>query len=418
MQKAGRPQSYLKQRHHPPYQRIVVKLGTNLLYKKTKQVGLSSSADLAALGVRSTLPAPKAQDDLCLNTEFIEGLCKQISYLRSKGRQILLVSSGAVQTGKSMLHAHGSSMPLQKAKGSIIAKQALSAIGQAPLIGEYQRAMAQHGITVAQILLTAKDLRDRQSYLNISHSLAQLEKWKVLPIINENDSITTDELQYGENDVLSAACAALFQADCLCILTSVEGFFYKGRRESIIPKVLAEHFTATNTAHGRTSELPQTLGSGGMSSKLRAAELCTRSGIDCCILPGYQAKVLCDFLEDSKDIGTLFYGRQQAHSHPSLTARKKWLLFSITKASVRIDEGARKAIEEHGASLLGVGVHSIEGYFHIGEIVEIRRLTGESMGRGIVRYGSATLRDMISLSKKKAGKANMELIHRDDLVLE
>ena len=364
------------------YQRVVIKVGTSLLCDASSKDGI--------------------------NYTMLESLRDEILFLRGEGKQVMLVSSGAVYVGSRVLHTYGIE---NKMNTSISQRQALSALGQNTLMTAYQKTMAVSGIPVAQLLLTALDFQNRRSYLNIQHTIRELLGLGVLGIVNENDTVATDELQFGENDLLSAACAALFYGELLVILTSVDGFFTKnGKRISYIDRLLPEHWQA---AQG-----PEGPGRGGMRTKLRAAQLCNMSGIHCAILPGRAYQPIRSFFA-GQDLGSLFAVRQSY----KLSARKKWILFAGARGVIIVDAGARKALEDGGSSLLPMGVRELHGQFLPNEVVKIKDENGLLIGRGLINYSYREVLPMLGLSLQEMKKRNLlwrtkELVHRNNFVLE
>ena len=359
--------------------RVVIKVGTRLL---------SDS---------------KAKDGI--NFAMIEKLAEEVSFLRKEGIEVMLVSSGAVYVGARSLAHH---KLLEKGKIALRERQALSAIGQNLLMSAYQKTMAKVNIPVAQLLLSARDFQNRQSYLNMRHTIAELLRLRALPIINENDTVATEELQFGENDMLSAASAAAFHADYLLILSSVEGFLMKGKRLDYIEKIQSKHWEA---AQG-----PEDFGQGGMRSKLRAAHLSTLSGIVCAMLPGTLPHPVRSFFQ-GEDIGSFFAAKKGR----KLKARKRWLLLSPVRGAVVINKGAREALEKQGSSLLAVGLCNTRGYFLDHEVVEIEDEEGRALGRGLINYSHKEILEILAAGVKKEQKNNggpNEIIHRDNLVLE
>lgn len=360
------------------------------------------------LKIGSSLLADSNADD-GLNQTTLNMLRKEIVRLRKAGIEVLLISSGAVNTGRHWIARRYDIKPQHNP--DLARRQALSAIGQTPLLAKYTQIFSEHKIPVAQILITARDFRERRSYLNIGHTIQELMKLGALPVINENDTVATDELQFGENDLLSAACAALFEADLLIILTSVEGFLIKGKRLGQIKAIQAEHRMAAGGPLGP--------GSGGMQTKLRAGELCQLSGQALAILPGYHASPISALLEGA-DIGTLI------HLHGGtrkIGARKRWLLFASTKGGVVIDAGARQALAERGSSLLPAGILEIKGDFYAGEAIEIMDADGILIGRGLSSYSSREVQPMLGLNRSQLGQRGLTthgdaIIHRNDMILE
>lgn len=361
--------------------RIVIKIGSSMLSDSTSRDGL--------------------------NFKTLKMLSTQIKSLVDQNKKVLLVSSGAVNTGKNIL-ATRFDREIQT-RPAISRKQALSAIGQIPLMACYAELFASHQIPVAQVLITAQDFLSRRSYLNIGHTLDELLNMGVLPIINENDTVVTDELQFGENDLLSAAIAALFKADLLIILTSVEGFLLDGKRISQITNITSQYKQAAGGPAGP--------GSGGMITKLRAGALSQRCGIPLAILPGFHENPVGDlFLQ--KDIGTFIYKDQDLSK---IRARKKWLLFAQTQGAVYLDPGAVDALLNKGSSLLLAGVKSLSGKFYSNEVVDIFSASNEMIGRGVCNYSSRQMKQFLKLRQKENQNHTEHgklIIHRDNLVME
>ena len=362
--------------------RVVIKVGTSLL---------SDPSD--ASGIKK---------------EMILRLRDEIIFLRSEKIEVVLVTSGAQGMGRHVLKTASKSTLLKDT--SISRKQALAAIGQGRLMSVYSDAFGQAEIFVAQVLITARDFRDRRTYLNIGHTMEEILAMGGLPIVNENDTVSTDELQFGDNDVLSAACSSLMHADALFILTSVDGFLKDGERISFLPGVGSEEMR-----HAGGSSGP---GTGGMITKLRAARLCSLSGGICAILPGaHEAPISAIF--KGEDVGTVICSRPDG----KMTARKRWLLYSINRGSVIVDQGARIALVDRGSSLLPAGIIQTEGEFFPGDVIEIKEASGISLGRGIVNYSNKELEGMLGmkvedLRSKGRTMHTDEVIHRNDLILE
>ena len=246
--------------------RVVIKVGTNFICNNQNAV-LSS----------------KKENIKSINEINLKKLCSEIISLREKNIQVMLVTSGAVFTGKFELKNKGINLD-----NTLEHRQAYSAIGQSILMSYYQEEFQKYNIPLAQLLLTANDFIQRRSYLNIAQTINALLELETLAIVNENDTVATEELQFGENDLLSAACASIFKADYLCILTTIEGFIYENKRLDFIEKIEEKHL---EQAKG-----PDTAGRGGMQTKLKAANLCALSGIHCAILPGFHDRPISSFL--------------------------------------------------------------------------------------------------------------------------
>lgn len=360
--------------------RIVLKVGSNLLGDANSEEGI----DLGMVRV----------------------LREEILALRERGVDVVLVSSGAVAMGREIMR--GMNRPHDT--DSLVRKQALSSIGQSRLMAVYAREFAAVDLPVAQLLLTARDFRHRRAYLNIGHTLEELRKLKVLPIVNENDAVSTQELRFGENDLLSAAVATLYRAELLAILTSVDGFYMRERRVPFLERISADELAE---ARG-----PQGAGTGGMQAKMRAAQLCLQSGEAMAILPGRHPGPVSALLE-GRDIGTLICGQ----TPDRLSARKRWILYAITEGALVVDAGARAALVERGSSLLPAGIPRAAGNFLAGDVVEIKDEAGRVIGRGIVEYSFRELEPMLGknsaeLKEKGLNPRGEVIVHRNNLILE
>lgn len=364
--------------------RIVIKVGTSLLTDSTDSEGV--------------------------NRDMIAKLREEILFLRGKGVQVILVSSGAVGLGRTTVKRFpGQNGTRDEEK--LARRQALSALGQGRLIATYAKTFEPDGIPVAQLLLTARDFGDRRAYLNIGHTLHELLALGALPVVNENDTVSTEELRFGDNDLLSAACASLFGADLLVILTSVEGFIVNGARVSYLPRV-----SESEMKHALGPSGP---GSGGMETKMRAGQLCLLGGEALAILPGNTPSPV-QALFRGDDIGTLIAGPIPVRP---LSARQRWLLYARTEGSLVIDQGARAALVERGSSLLPVGVREARGRFLAGDLVELLDESGRILGRGVVNYSAREVTAGIGRSAKEIAEQRLfhratELIHRNNLILE
>ena len=325
----------------------------------------------------------------------LEQIVAQVAALRKAGKEVVVVTSGAVGAGMGALGYK--TRPTDLAE-----KQACAAVGQTRLMAVYEKLFAAHGLVVAQVLLTHEDLEHHERHLNARNTLVTLLGRGVVPIINENDAVSFTEIKFGDNDKLSALVASLLPADLLVILTTVDGvienFGKKNARTlSVIEKIDA---TIQDMAGGTTSETAV----GGMKSKIDAAKIAVRSGIPLVIASGRDKKILGKILSGA-DEGTLFIAKPN-----KLQGRKRWIaFFHHPKGTLFVDEGAKKALREAGKSLLPPGVARCEGDFASGDVVRICDLNGTEFARGIARFGAEEIR-----AKKLA---RVELVHRDDLVI-
>ena len=347
--------------------RLVVKLGTGVLTDSRKQ------------------PDP-AQ---------LEQIVAQLAALRKSGREVVLVTSGAVGAGMGALG-------LEKRPTELAELQACAAVGQSRLMATYADLFARHGLLVAQVLLTHDDLEHHERHLNARNTLVTLLGRGVVPIINENDAVSFTEIKFGDNDTLSALVASLLPADLLVILTTVDGVIENfGRANpktiSVIGKIDA---ALEKIARGTDSDTAV----GGMKSKIEAAKIAVRSGIPLVIASGKKKNVLAKIL-GGEDEGTLFVAEPK-----KLQGRKRWIaFFHHPQGALFVDDGAKNALREKGKSLLPPGVARCEGEFAAGDVVRICDLNGTEFARGIARFDSAAVR------ARKLPKE--ELVHRDDLVI-
>ena len=348
-------------------------------------------------------------DGAGLSGEFIATLAQQMAELKAGGRELLLVTSGAIAAGMQRLgwaiRPH-----------SIHNLQAAAAVGQMGLATAYESAFAAHGVNTAQILLTHDDLADRTRYLNARSTLSALINLNVVPIINENDTVVTDEIKFGDNDTLGALVANLIEADALIILTDQQGLYSADPRSdpdaTLISEGRADDRQYETMAGGAGSGISR----GGMITKIYAAQRAARSGAHTVIASGRSENILPRLLAGEK-IGTLLF----ASSTP-LAARKQWLADHLQlTGSLQLDDGAVKALQSN-RSLLPVGVRQVSGEFERGAVVACRNAEGREIARGLVNYSAAE-------AKKIAGRASQEieailgyvdedvLIHKDNLVL-
>lgn len=361
---------------------------------------LSSKRVVIKVGSNLVAPASENGEPSGIDRAMIEKLCQEILFLKRKGIEVILVSSGAVSMGRAVLSK--TKLDYQPiTKPGLSRKQALAAIGQARLISFYGEIFNTSNLAVSQVLLTARDFRDRSAYLNIGHTIEELLRMGVVPIINENDTVSTEELRFGDNDLLSAACAGLLRSDLLILLTSVDGFLIDNRRISALTVIDRNTMSKAGGPSGG--------GSGGMRTKLRAGQLGLRTGFRVAILPGRHIAPV-ESLFAGEDIGTLIGSNQTT----SLNARKQWLLFVRSKGSLVIDDGAVDALLHNHSSLLWAGVRKVNGVFSQSEVVEILNSNHQSIGRGIVRAGSKEIEHSI----KESSPLTFEIIHRNDLITE
>jgi len=351
-----------------------------------------------------------SQGAFALETRTIGALAAQIHACRQAGRQVALVSSGAIVAGVGRLGLTGRprSIPL---------KQAAAAIGQGALIRTYEEAFAAHGVKVAQVLLTGEDLRDRTRYLNARNTLFTLLDLGVLPIINENDTVAVDEIKFGDNDRLSALVAALMDADLLVILTDTDGLFTADPRRSpkarLVPVVTGDEAKEAYWAGAPASAT----GVGGMASKVEAARLAAASGIPTLVANGMLPDTLTRLLA-GEPLGTLFLPDAEG-----LQGRKRWLaLASRPKGAILVDEGAKRALVERGKSLLPSGVKGTLKPFGVGDVVSLVGPDKAEFARGLTNYTAEEVERIKGIKTGEIERAlgyrhSDEVIHRDNLVV-
>ncbi|MGZ8521411.1 MAG: glutamate 5-kinase [Candidatus Binatia bacterium] len=340
----------------------------------------------------------------------LRGLVRQLAELQSGKRQVVVVSSGAVAAGMTQLG-------WKERPKTIPEKQALAAVGQIKLMALYERTFARFDKSVAQVLLTADDLANRQRYINAKHTFQMLLGSSIIPIVNENDTVAVEEMKFGDNDHLSALVATLLEADLLVILSDVEGVYDKDPRvfddAQLIP--LIGEARGLRQAIGGASV--SAVGTGGIASKLAAAEEAAAAGIPTIIASGMLNGVLEKVFDAKQQIGTLILPDEK-----HLRRKKHWIGFNLKPAgTIVINEGAYQAVAGKGKSLLPAGVERVEGSFGVGDCVRID-FQGKEFARGLVNYGESELNRIKGLHTSKIEnvlgyKAQDEVIHRDDLVI-
>lgn len=347
--------------------RLVVKLGTGVLTDSRKQPDLVQ----------------------------MEQLVGQVVEQRRAGKEVVLVSSGAVGAGMGVLG-------YKKRPGELAELQACAAVGQSRLMAIYEKLFGAHGLSVAQILLTHDDLEHHERHLNARNTLVTLLRHGVVPIINENDVVSFTELKFGDNDKLSALVASLLPADLLLVLTTVDGVLDNfGKANSKTIATIEQIDEAVEKLAGGTDSDTAV---GGMASKIQAAKIAVRSGIPLVIASGRKKHAIARVVSGEEE-GTLFVPQPTR-----LKGRKRWIaFFHHPKGALFVDAGARKALRESGKSLLPPGVARCDGEFEPGEVVRICDLDGTEFARGIAGYASGEI--------KGRKLQRVEVVHRDNLVI-
>ena len=366
-----------------PTNRWVIKLGTSVLTAGTAQISPRRLLEIV----------------------------RQVAHLHEQSMEIVLVTSGAMAAGREQLDNPdlGRNIP---------AKQMLSAVGQPRLMHLYADLFALFGIDVAQILLTRSDFSHRLSYLNARDSLNALLAHHVIPIVNENDAIATEEIKLGDNDNLSALVANLVDADRLILLTDQPGLFTTDPRSDPDAQLISTVDEINDDLFNIAGGAGTSLGTGGMTTKLQAAQLATRSGTTVVIAQGARPDVLLELAgPDARSLGTWF---QPSSSH--VESRKRWILSERTPGSLTVDEGAARILRGGGASLLPVGVTAIAGAFERGVVVRVLDPAGQEIARGLSNYSARSLERILGCQSDEI-EARLgytygdEVIHRDHLVL-
>ncbi|CAN6132979.1 ProB Glutamate 5-kinase [Methylophilaceae bacterium] len=334
----------------------------------------------------------------------------QIANLVAQGKQVILVSSGAVAEGMQRLG-------WKKRPTAVNELQAAAAVGQMGLVQMYEFCFSQHQLHTAQLLLTHDDLADRKRYLNARSTLRTLLDLKVIPIINENDTVVTDEIRFGDNDTLASLVANLIEADALVILTDQRGLYSADPRQDKLARFIDHALAGDAALEKMAGGAGSSVGTGGMLTKVLAAKRASRSGAHTIIASGREADVLVR-LAAGERIGTHLQTTEM-----KTTARKQWLADHLQlRGKLSLDAGAIKVLKLEGKSLLAIGVTAVEGHFERGEVVACCDAEGHEIARGLVNYSSAeALRIMRQPSadiEKILGYVEAsELIHRDNLVL-
>ncbi|MCG3878716.1 glutamate 5-kinase [Psychrobacter sp. Ps6] len=375
---------FVKQSRNFDIQRVIVKIGSSLLTNNGR--GLDRTA--------------------------IYEWAKQIAKLHKKGIEVLLVSSGAVAEGVVR-------MDLEERPKKLAALQACASIGQMGLIETWWSALIQHGIQSSQLLLTHDDLSNRSRYLNTTGALTQLLEWRVLPVINENDTITIDEIKFGDNDTLGAMAAAMVNADLYIILTDQEGVFTDNPRDNPDAKMIRQERAMADYLFDIAGDGGK-LGRGGMLTKIRAGRLAAMGGCPTVIVSGAIDDVITRVVS-GEAVGTLLTTNEE----DKIIARKQWLAAHLRMSgSLVVDAGAAKALTEHNRSLLPVGVVEVRGGFDEGDVVEIvHQDTGERIAVGQVNFSSHEAHRVARERTEKFDKIfgsnedRVVMVHRDNLAI-
>jgi glutamate 5-kinase len=341
----------------------------------------------------------------------LRGLVRELAELHDRQKEIVVVSSGAVAAGMTRLGRK------EKPK-TIPEKQALAAVGQIKLMALYERHFSKFDKSVAQVLLTHEDLANRQRYINAKHTFQVLLESSIIPIVNENDTVAVEEMKFGDNDHLSALVATLLEADLLVILSDVEGVYDKDPRAHADARLIPLISEAKGLSQTIAGNSLSAVGTGGIVTKLCAAEKAALAGIPTEIANGMQSGVLGKVFAEEESCGTLILAEANR-----LTSRKHWIAYNLKSAGeIVVDQGAQDAVVQKGKSLLPSGLKEVRGAFGVGECVSCVDLEGREFARGLVNYSAQELNQIKGLhtsgiEKVLGYKAYDEVIHRDDLVV-
>jgi glutamate 5-kinase len=371
------------------------------------RAGIVTSAKRVVVKVGSSLVASR---EAGLRPDRIERLADELTALKQDGREVLLVSSGAIVSGikKLGLTAYPKSLPV---------KQAAAAVGQSRLMWAYERAFERTGHRVAQILLTHQDLADRRRFLNSRHTLNTLLEFGVIPIVNENDTVSVEEIRFGDNDSLAGEVAHLIDADVLVILSDVDGLYTEDPRRNPAAALVSvvEHVSEeVLESAGGTSKFE---GTGGMATKIRAAKKVADYGVATVIMNGERPGLLSSLFAGA-DVGTLVLPNAQP-----LSSRKHWIAHTLrAKGQLTLDDGAVEALTQRGKSLLPSGITAVHGEFAPGDPVVCVDGNGKERAKGLVNFDAATIQQMKGLKtadvRARLGALEYdEVIHRDNLVV-
>ncbi|ABI68909.1 glutamate 5-kinase [Syntrophomonas wolfei] len=343
-----------------------------------------------------------------LNLQRIEQLVREMADLHNRDMEVLLVTSGAIGVGANR-------MGYKKVPKTMPEKQALAAVGQGALLHLYEKFFGEYGKTVAQVLLTRDDLDDRMRYLNATNALLAILAMDVIPIINENDTVVVDEIKFGDNDTLSALVAGIVNADLLLILSDVDGLYDcdpRTNKEAVLQHQVSE---ITRDMEDKSTSRGSSFSSGGMFTKLKAAQVCMAAGVPMVIANSDEDNVIRRVV-GGEELGTLFIPREE-----KMHAREKWIAFgTVCQGKLLVDAGARQALLNRGKSLLPSGVTGVEGEFDRGTVVAVIEPDGREIARGLVNYAA---REIALIAGKRSSEIEAilgekdydEVIHRNNL---
>jgi glutamate 5-kinase len=349
-----------------------------------------------------------AADDGELRVDVLDSVCKQVAQLEQGGERVVMVTSGAIARGMRL-------MGMKARPRAMDELQAASAVGQGDLFRAYEGRLGEHGTRAAQVLLTAADIGARTNYLNARQTLRRLIEWGVVPVVNENDTTATDEITFGDNDFLAAQVAILLDARLLVLLSDVDGLHSADPRTDHGASLVSEVTDFAALEGMEIGDRTSAFGSGGMRSKVAAAEMASEAGSPAVICNGTEDGTLLSAAA-GEAVGTRFAVQSEKKS-----SFKLWLKYAKpTQGSLSVDDGAARVLRERGSSLLPVGVIGVDGDFEAGDAVEVAA-NGEVIGKGIVDYSSGELSKVLGLKseavRERLPHAADEVIHRDRFVL-
>lgn len=365
------------------------------------------TAKRVVIKIGSSLVSSK---DTGLQPERIDRLADAIATLRSQGRDILIVTSGAIVSGIKKLE-------LKDYPKSLPVKQAAAAVGQSRLMWAYEKSFERLGVKVAQILVTHHDLADRRRFLNARHTLAALIGFGVIPVINENDTVAVDEIRVGDNDTLAAEVAHLVDADLLIILSDVDGLFTEDPRKNPSAQLIPLVQDITEDIEKRAGVSATFEGTGGMATKIRAAKKVGEYGVATLILNGQEAGLLPQVLAGGEG-GSLFLAKGRR-----MNSRKHWIAYTLrARGQITLDQGAVEALAKRGKSLLASGIIGVQGLFEAGDPVSCLNPDGKEFAKGLVNFSSDTVTRMkglktVEIQQQLGPQEYEEVIHRDNLVI-
>lgn len=354
----------------------------------------------------STLAYPNGK----LNLACMENLVRQMADLKNQGREIILVTSGAISAGIGKLG-------LERRPKAIPAKQACAAVGQGILMHMYEKFFAEYGVTVGQVLLAREDFADRKRFNNARNALNALLSYGVVPVINENDTVAVDEIKVGDNDLLSALVAGLINADLLILLSDIDGLYTADPREDLRAEFIPSVSEITPEIEALAGKAGTPFGTGGMVTKLHAAKVATQSGTVMVIARGAEQNVIRRIIA-GEETGTVFWASQHR-----LEAKKRWIAFgAAAKGRIHVDEGAARALLERGKSLLPSGVVRVEGDFRPGQTVSVINPEGSEIARGIVNFSAEEVARIMGAKTAEiramlGRERSHEVIHRNNMAV-